>query len=108
MNPLSETVPDNAMLWTNLGAAYLGNPILAQDDDQMQAINAFERALAIDPDMPNMAYNIGLIYRDRKEIEQSKAWFQQALISNPNDVHARRALERLDNPDPDKGETINS
>ena len=95
LEPLSLLEPDNAMVWTNLGAAYLGNPILARDAEQQKAIAAFERALEINPIAPNVAYNLGLIYRDRQENTQAVYWFDQAVKANPNDNHARRLLERL-------------
>ncbi len=45
--PLLETArdaePDNAMIWTNLGAAYLGNPIVATPEQQMQATLPLKR-----------------------------------------------------------------
>jgi superkiller protein 3 len=95
LEPISEQAPDNAMLWTNLGAAYLGNPILARDEEQLQAIAAFEKALAINPITPNVAYNIGLIYRDRGELETAVYWFGRAIKANPNDQDARRIQARL-------------
>lgn len=92
---LREQAPDNVMVWTNLGAAYLGNPVLARDEEQRQAIAAFEEALTIDPMAPNVAYNIGLIYRDRREYEMAIAWFQRALQANPNDRDARNLIDKL-------------
>jgi tetratricopeptide (TPR) repeat protein len=85
----------NAMVWTNLGAAYLGNPALATAEQQDKAIVAFERALACDPAAPHVAYNIGLIYRDRDDRERAIHWFTRALQANPLDPDARRILERL-------------
>jgi len=95
LETLREQAPDNAMLWTNLGAAYLGNPILARNEDQLKAIAAFEEALAIDPVAPNVAYNIGLIYRDRRDYEMAIAWFRRALQTNPNDQDARNLIDIL-------------
>lgn len=92
---LVKAQPENPMVWTNLGAAYLGNPVLASDKMQREAIKAFERALALDPAAPNVAYNIGLIYRDRQEVERAIHWFQRALQTNPSDRDARRILGRL-------------
>ncbi len=83
------------MIWTNLGAAYLGNPILSDDEQQRKAIAAFERAIEINPVAPNVHYNLGLIHRDRGEVEQAKLRFHQAVGANPHDQHARRALSRL-------------
>jgi tetratricopeptide (TPR) repeat protein len=87
--------PENEMLWTNLGAAYLGNPILATDEQQQAAIVAFERAIEINPLAPSVHYNLGLIHRDRGETEQAIHRFRQAVQANPHDRDARRALQRL-------------
>jgi len=95
LEPLSEREPDNAMIWTNLGAAYLGNPVLARDEEQKRAIAAFERALVIRPASPHAAYNIALIYRDRKENEKAVKWFRQAIRDDPSDPHARSMLDKL-------------
>lgn len=95
LEKLCEEAPDNAMVWTNLGAAYLGNPVLARDEEQLQAIAAFEKAIAIDPVAPNVAYNIGLIYRDRRDYEMAIAWFRRALQANPNDQDARNLIDKL-------------
>jgi tetratricopeptide (TPR) repeat protein len=90
-----ERHPDYAQLWINLGAAYLGNPATATDDRQRRALAAFQRALDIDPLAHNVAYNMGLIYRDRGEIAQAIAAFRQAVLADPNDRDAWRLLERL-------------
>jgi len=92
---LGEQVPENVVVWTNLGAAYLGNPVLATDDEQLQAIAAFEQALAYDPIASNVAYNIGLIYRDRREFDVAITWFERALQANPNDRDARNLMAKL-------------
>lgn len=95
LEPLSEREPNNPMIWTNLGAAYLGNPILAKDEHHEKAIAAFKQALEIDPKAPNVAYNLGLIYRDRREFTEALHWFKQALQANPNDKDARRYIDQL-------------
>lgn len=95
LEQLCEQSPNNVMVWTNLGAAYLGNPILARDEEQLQAIAAFKQALAIDPAAPNVAYNIGLIYRDRREFDLAISWFERAVRANPNDKDARNLIKKL-------------
>lgn len=87
--------PDNAQLWINLGAAYLGNPITATDERQQRALAAFHRALEIDPLAHSVAYNIGLIHRDRGEIALAVAAFRRAVLADPNDRDAQRMLEKL-------------
>lgn len=99
LEPLSERQPSNPMVWTNLGAAYLGNPILATDEKQQRAIGAFKIAVALDPKAPNVAYNLGLIFRDRKENDEAIHWFNRALEANPNDKDARNYIEQLSNLD---------
>lgn len=87
--------PENEMVWTNLGAAYLGHPGTADEEQQRKAIEAFERAIEINPDVPNVHYNLGLIHRERGEVEQAMRRFRHALQANPDDRDARRALRRL-------------
>lgn len=89
--------PDNAMIWINLGAAYLGNPVLATPDQQIQAISAFERALALNPGAPNAHYNLGLIFVDRNEPGLAAAAFRRATEVNPLDRDARYWLRKLEN-----------
>jgi tetratricopeptide (TPR) repeat protein len=95
LEPLSQMEPYNAMVWTNLGAAYLGNPVLARDEEYEKAIAAFERALEINPIAPNVAYNLGLIFRDRQNHERARYWFGEAIKANPHDQDARNLLARL-------------
>jgi tetratricopeptide (TPR) repeat protein len=99
LEPITEANSDYAMVWTNLGAAYLGNPILAKDADQLKAIEAFKKALDLNPIAPNVAYNIALIYRDRQDKENALAWFKKAVKANPLDQDARRNIEKLEASD---------
>lgn len=94
LEKLAEQEPHNPMIWLNLGAAYLGNPVLARDRHQRQAIDAFRRALELHPVAPNAAYNIGLIYRDRKDLDSAIHWFGLALQHDPDDAHAQSLLAR--------------
>lgn len=85
----AELHPDNAMIWINLGAAHLGRLELSGPQQQERAIRAYERALAIDPQAPNVHYHLGLIHKDRGDIDQALAAFEQALAANPADTDAR-------------------
>lgn len=95
LEPLSEREPGNPMVWTNLGAAYLGNPVLARDEDHQRAVAAFERAIALNPATPHVAYNLGLIYLDRQENDKALDWFRKAVQANPNDRDARNYVKKL-------------
>jgi tetratricopeptide (TPR) repeat protein len=95
LEPASLLEPDNAMLWVNLAAAYLGKPRLAGPQHQERAIRAYERALAADPQAPNVYYNLALIYLERRDNERAAAHFHRALEVNPNDRDAETYLLRL-------------
>lgn len=87
--------PDNAMLWTNLGAAELGNIQTAGPKQQERAIRAYERALKADSSAPNVHYHLGLIYKERGELMRASAFFQRALEVKPSDSDARYWLDQL-------------
>ncbi len=95
--------PENAILYQNLGAAILGNPALATNEQQLQAIESFKNALKINPIAPNVAYNIGLIYRDRGEALEAIYWFKMAVQADPTDDDARRQITRVESMGDDDG-----
>lgn len=91
----AELHPDNAMIWSNLGAAHLGRLELAGPRQQERAIRAYERALTVDPKAPNIHYILGLIYKERREFARATELFQQALEVNPADRDARYWIDWL-------------
>lgn len=91
----SKLMPDHAMVWVNLAAAYLGRLETSGPRQQERAIQAYERALQIDPQSPNVNYNLGLIYKDRQEWHRARAHFHRALEVDPADSDASYWLDRL-------------
>jgi len=91
----SHRAPKNVMVWINLAAAYLGRLETSSDEGQRRAIAAFEQALALDPEAPSVSYNLGLIYKQRGEIEKATAHFWRALEVDPADADARIRLQQL-------------
>jgi tetratricopeptide (TPR) repeat protein len=87
--------PDHAMLWVNLGAAELGVLETSGPAQQERAIEAFERALQIDPFTANVDYHLGLIYMHRGELNRAGAFFQRALEVRPDDRDARHWLDQI-------------
>ncbi|HEY52932.1 MAG TPA: tetratricopeptide repeat protein [Caldilineae bacterium] len=89
-----EQHPDNARLWLNLAAAYLGRLELSSRTRQDQAIAAYEKAIALDPVAPSAHYNIGLIYAEQKAWPLAAEWFQAALRARPTDRDAATWLKK--------------
>jgi Flp pilus assembly protein TadD len=97
--PVLETAsllePDNVMVWSNLAAAYLGKLPLATSERQQRAIEAYERALALDARAPHIHYNLGLIYLERDEPLRAVSHFYSALETDPSDRDARYWLDKI-------------
>lgn len=92
----SQSAPDHPMIWVNLAAAYLGRLEIAGPQQQAKAIQAYEAALRLDPKTPHVHYNLGLIYKDRRDWRRARSHFEQALVVNPADSDAHSWLRRLD------------
>ncbi|MCB0053897.1 MAG: tetratricopeptide repeat protein, partial [Caldilinea sp.] len=56
---------------------------------------AYERALAVNPAAPNVHYSLGLIYKERGELERAIEYFDQAQRVDPTDRDAQRWIARL-------------
>lgn len=96
LQPAARRHETNAMLWTNLAAAYLGRLETSGPQHQERAIRAYERALAIDPQTPNVNYHLGLIYKERGELLRAITFFERALEVNPADKDALYWIQQLD------------
>ena len=88
--------PENAMLWVNLAAAELGQLETAGPQHQEKAMAAYAKALELDPGAPNVNYQLGLIHKERGELDEAAAMFRKALQVNPADRDARLWLDRIE------------
>jgi tetratricopeptide (TPR) repeat protein len=94
--PAAEANAHNAMLWSNLAAAHLGRLELAGPKAQKDAIEAYKRALQADPKAPNVHYNLGLIFKERGELDNAIEMFERALEVAPDDRDASYWLTLLE------------
>jgi Flp pilus assembly protein TadD len=85
--------PDNPMIWSNLAAAYLGKLPFATTERQERAIEAYQRALTLNPRTPHASYNLGLIYLERNDTPRAAEHFQRALDADPTDRDAQHWLD---------------
>ncbi len=93
--PAARKNMQNATLWINLAAAYLGRLETSGPKQQQQAILAYEQALRADPRAHNVHYHLGLIYKEQGNLNRATALFQRAIEVNPADKDAHYWLERL-------------
>lgn len=87
--------PNDSDLWINLAAARLGELQKSTVEQQNLAIDAYKKALSVNPEAPNVHYMLGLVYRQRKEYLPAIAHFSMALDQDPNDTDARNMLADL-------------
>jgi len=92
----SEIAPRDPAVWSNLAAAYLGKIVTSTGARQEKALAAYSRVVELDAAYPNVHYNMGLIYVDRREWAAAHEAFTRALQTNPHDRDARMMRERVE------------
>jgi tetratricopeptide (TPR) repeat protein len=102
----SGLAPENPNVWSNLAAAYLGKLVTSTRANQDLALEAYRRVIEIDMSYPNVHYNMGLIFVDRRDWDAAHAAFSRALEVNPYDTDAhnlRKQVEDVHNRPSDPG-----
>ncbi len=74
----TEAKPDDAILWSNLGAQYLAAK------NYSDATPALEKAVSLQPGFAKAHLNLGDAYRGDKQYEKAQAEYQRALQLFPN------------------------
>ncbi|MGH6706493.1 MAG: tetratricopeptide repeat protein, partial [Sphingomicrobium sp.] len=60
-----------------------------------EAIDAYQRLLALDPGLPDSWYNLGWLQRQARDFEGALSSYAQALargVAEPEEVHLNRAV----------------
>jgi tetratricopeptide (TPR) repeat protein len=75
---LSERFPNDPRAFNKRGVIHI------RMGDRSQAEDAFNEALAIDPDFPPALTNIGSLRLEEGRLEEAVAWYQRALRADPD------------------------
>lgn len=82
----TDTAPSNAKVWINLGNA------LMDATQYGQAVEAYDKALALGPDNVNVLVDQGTCYRGLGKFNTAVEQYRKALNINPNDSNGHRNL----------------
>ena len=71
--------------------------ILADQGREDEAVSGFEELLHSHPELPDLRYNLGMLYRKQRQWDKALAVFYQELDANPQDERAAvRVSEALE------------
>jgi TolB-like protein/lipoprotein NlpI len=82
----TELAPEYSLGWANLGKSYTANASfqLAGAEQYQKAQNAFQRALALQPDEIDARIYMANMYTDTGRVEKAVPLLREALRTNPN------------------------
>lgn len=100
----TNVAPESLNAWINLAAAHLGPLENSTSEQQQKAIEAWQEALRIDDEAPNVNYMLGLVYYKQGAYERAVAHFARAIEVDPNDTDAKRWLSSLTSRKGDDGD----
>lgn len=87
----SQQYPDSPYL------AQLQFEMLADQGREDEAVNGFEGLLHSHPELPDLRYDLGMLYRKQRQWDKALAVFREELSANPRDERAAaRVSESLD------------
>lgn len=76
--------------WTNLGV------LMMNDQQYLQAAEAFSTAAELDANDPRPLYNLGLLYDRRGYLREARGYYEKALERDDNFLPALRGVIRAD------------
>jgi len=92
--PPAEPEPATAIDWFERGCRLDGRP-----ETFDEAIAAYERALALDPELADAHCNLGAIHHQRDRRDRARACYERALACQPGHVESHLNLAAIDEED---------
>lgn len=75
--------PNEPEVWTQLGNFYFDH------QEARQALNAYEKSLALQPDAPDVIVDAGIMYRELTQFNKAVEYFDRAIKIDPRHQNAR-------------------
>jgi tetratricopeptide (TPR) repeat protein len=85
----AEKSPDKAHLYFELGGLYAGMP------DDENALDAYNKVLALDPKFPEAHFRRGQIYFRQGKFREAEQEYEKELETDPGNTSAQEELKRL-------------
>jgi len=89
LSKYAKDYPSDAGLQARLGDAYFSS------QNPKGAIEAYNRALTLDPNYPNVPARLGTLYTLSNNLPKAAAMFERAVKQNPSDVQSLHNLSSL-------------
>jgi tetratricopeptide (TPR) repeat protein len=96
MEAANAKFPQDALLKTNLGVAYLALALERPDSNfEEKARICFEQAIRLDKRLPQPYYNLATIYYEQDDLDQAAQVLKQGLKQHPQDTEMKKLLNEI-------------
>jgi tetratricopeptide (TPR) repeat protein len=89
LSKYAKDYPSDAGLQARLGDAYFSS------QNPKGAVEAYNRALALDPNYPNVPARLGTLYTLSNNLPKAAAMFERAIKQNPSDAQSLQNLSSI-------------
>ncbi len=90
----TELWKNDVSTWETIGVMYQ-TTIPVTEEAATWAIDAYQKALALDPNNPSLHWRLGIVYAQQKNLEEAKKSLEKAIAVKPDFVQAYIDLSTL-------------